>query len=185
MSQAAFEGSLVRLVIIDPERDAVEINRWAQDSEYLRLLDSDPAYNWPVKMLREFFENHTSEVHPFIIRTISDNQPIGMVDLSGFSYGANNCWVGIGIGEKEMWGKGFGTDAMKVILRYGFSELNVHRISLNVFEYNQRALRTYEKCGFAIEGCQRQALWRDGAYYDLIFMGILKEEWIRTTTAAN
>jgi RimJ/RimL family protein N-acetyltransferase len=68
---------------------------------------------------------------------------------------------------------------MRVLLRYAFTELNLFRVSLNVFGYNQRAIRSYEKAGFVIEGCQRQALRRDGQYHDLVFMGVLRDEWLR------
>ena len=66
---------------------------------------------------------------------------------------------------------------MRVIQRYAFEELNLHRLSLTVFEYNQRAIRSYEKAGFTVEGRVRKFLNREGKHYDMIFMGILREEW--------
>jgi RimJ/RimL family protein N-acetyltransferase len=66
---------------------------------------------------------------------------------------------------------------MNVILRFAFDELNLYRISLNVFEYNQRAIRSYEKVGFVVEGREREFLRRAGRCWDMIFMGILREEW--------
>ena len=86
--------------------------------------------------------------------------------------------MGIGIGEREFWGKGYGTDAMDLILRYAFVELNLRRVSLNVFEFNQRALRSYEKAGFQLEGRQRQVMQREGRRSDILYMGILREEWM-------
>jgi len=85
--------------------------------------------------------------------------------------------VGIGIGEREYWGKGYGSDAMNLILRFAFETLNLKRVSLTVFEYNERAVHSYEKCGFRPEGRLRQWMQRAGQRYDLIFMGILREEW--------
>jgi RimJ/RimL family protein N-acetyltransferase len=85
--------------------------------------------------------------------------------------------VGIGIGEREYWGKGYSTDMMRVILRYAFTELNLNRVTLNVFEYNPRAVRSYEKAGFVVEGRERKAIHRDGKYWDVLFMGVLREEW--------
>ncbi len=87
--------------------------------------------------------------------------------------------MGIGIGEREYWGNGYGTDAMRAILHFAFTELNLYRVSLNVFEYNPRAIRSYEKAGFVAEGRQRQVLNRDGRRWDVIYMGILHEEWER------
>jgi RimJ/RimL family protein N-acetyltransferase len=87
--------------------------------------------------------------------------------------------VGIGLGEREFWGKGYGTDAMRIILRYAFTELNLHRVTLNVFEYNPRGVRSYEKAGFVLEGRQRGVLLREGRRWDEIYMGILREDWLK------
>jgi RimJ/RimL family protein N-acetyltransferase len=85
--------------------------------------------------------------------------------------------VGIGIGEAEYRGKGYGTDAMQVILGFAFRELNLHRVSLSVFEYNPRAIRSYEKAGFRHEGRLRAEINRDGRRWDVLMMGILRTEW--------
>lgn len=92
-----------------------------------------------------------------------------------------DAYVGIGLGEQDCWGKGYGTDAMRLILKYAFTELNLFRVSLNVFEYNPRAIRSYEKAGFKHEGRIREFLHKDGKYYDLIYMGILRSEWQEIT----
>jgi len=86
--------------------------------------------------------------------------------------------VGLGIGERDFWGRGYGTDVMKLILRYAFMEINLRRVTLTVFEYNPRAIRSYEKAGFRHEGRLRKLLHRDGRRYDELFMGILREEWL-------
>ena len=87
--------------------------------------------------------------------------------------------MGIGLGEREYWGKGYGTDAMKIILRYAFTELNLRRVTLDVFEYNQRGVRSYEKAGFVVEGRERGLILREGRRWDVIYMGILREDWIK------
>ena len=66
---------------------------------------------------------------------------------------------------------------MRIILRYAFDELNLKRVTLNVFDYNPRAIRSYEKAGFKLEGRQREALHKDGQRYDILYMGILRDEW--------
>jgi RimJ/RimL family protein N-acetyltransferase len=93
-------------------------------------------------------------------------------------------FVGIGIGERAYWGKGYGTDAMKVALRFAFTEINLERVTLNVFEYNPRAIRSYEKAGFKHEGRMRGALLKDGRRWDMIYMGILREEWLQLTVSS-
>ena len=69
-----------------------------------------------------------------------------------------------------------------LILRYAFLELNLQRVSLDVFDYNQRAIRSYEKAGFTLEGRQRGVLLREGKRWDLVYMGILREEWLAQTS---
>jgi RimJ/RimL family protein N-acetyltransferase len=86
-------------------------------------------------------------------------------------------WLGIGIGDREQWGKGYGREAMELVLRYGFHELNLHRIQLTVFEYNERAIALYEKLGFRREGVYREFMQRDGKRYDMLLYGLLRREW--------
>ena len=88
--------------------------------------------------------------------------------------------MAIGIGEPDAWNKGYGSEAMRLMLRYGFEELNLNRVSLGVFSANPRGIRSYEKCGFVHEGRMREFARRDGQYWDLVFMGILREEWEAT-----
>lgn len=84
----------------------------------------------------------------------------------------------IDIGEKEYWGSGYGFEAVNVLLTYAFLEQNIHRISLNVFAFNERAIRLYERIGFQQEGRSREAIFRDGRYHDIIQMGLLQTEFI-------
>ena len=89
----------------------------------------------------------------------------------------SNPLIGIGLGAREYWGQGYGTDAMQTLLRYAFTEMNLRRLTLLVFDYNPRAIRSYEKCGFVKEGTVRGVLQREGQRWDWHYMGILKEEW--------
>jgi RimJ/RimL family protein N-acetyltransferase len=86
--------------------------------------------------------------------------------------------MGVSIGDRDYWGRGFGTDAVRLIVQYGFLELDLRRISLGLHAYNERALKSYEKCGFKMEGRMRGEGWRDGVHYDSFWMGILREEWL-------
>jgi RimJ/RimL family protein N-acetyltransferase len=172
-----YAGSLVRLTILDPENDSKDWARWNQNSEYQQLSNSGPATLWSPKLIQEWVEKHMDEVYLFTIRTLTNDQAIGDIDLSGIDWVTGNCWVGIGIGDQEYWGKGYGTEAMKLILRFAFEALNLRRVSLTVFSYNPRAYHSYLKAGFKEEGRQRQWMLRSGERHDLIFMGILRDEW--------
>jgi RimJ/RimL family protein N-acetyltransferase len=174
-------GELVRLTAEDPETNAKLIVQWETDSEYSRLLDSDPARLSSVKSAQKWFEkdSENEKVHFFSIRTLEGDKIIGIIGLDGIRWTHRDCFVGIGLGEREFWGKGYGTDAMRIILRYAFTELNLHRVTLNVFEYNPRGVRSYEKAGFVLEGRQRGVLLREGRRWDEIYMGILREDWLK------
>ncbi len=84
---------------------------------------------------------------------------------------------GIMIGEKSVWNHGYGTEAVRMLCKYGFNTLNLNRIFLHVFETNPRAIRTYEKAGFILEGRNRQGEYRNGKYFDVLIMSMLKSEF--------
>ncbi len=177
-----FQGDLVRLAVDEAQTMAEAFSRWSRDSEYQRLLDTDPSYPRSIKSTKEWVEKEREKDPPenfiFTIRTLADDRLIGEIGLDGVKWSQGETFIGIGVGERDLWGKGFGTDAMQVILRFAFSELNLQRVSLDVFEYNPRAISSYEKVGFVHEGRMRGLLYRDGQRYDLIFMGILRDEWL-------
>ena len=112
-----------------------------------------------------------------MIRTLDGDKPIGFVGLDDISWHNGSSWVGIGIGERKYWSKGYGTDAMQIIACYAFEELDLHRLTLNVFAYNTRAIRAYEKIGYQVEGRIAEAVHREGKRWDVIFMGLLREDW--------
>ena len=177
-----FQGDLVHLVPPNPETDAGLFAGWMRDSEFVRLMDTDPARLMSIEKHKEWLEKDLLEEQRcdelfFMIRTLEAGQTIGLIGLDGIRWVHGDAWIGIGLGERGHWGKGYGTDAMRVIQRYAFEELNLHRLSLTVFEYNQRAIRSYEKAGFIVEGHARKFLNREGRRYDMIFMGILRDEW--------
>jgi RimJ/RimL family protein N-acetyltransferase len=184
-----FRGELVRLTNEEPEALARSEARWQRDTEFHRLADSNPTSLRSEKKVREWMEKRMSEEDPqrfsFSIRTSADDQLIGFIGLYLPSVHGGDAWVGIGIGEREFWGKGYGTDAMRLILRYAFTELNLHRVSLALHEYNTRALRSYEKAGFRMEGRVRQEQMREGRRTDGLFMGILRSEWEQLQTQGS
>jgi RimJ/RimL family protein N-acetyltransferase len=177
MNTTLFAGKLVRLAAFDIDHDPEILARWNQDSEYQQLLSSGPAGLWTPKQIKEWFDKENPNSYQFAIRTMEGNQLIGTVGLDGVDWVTGNTFVGIGIGERQYWGKGYGSEAMNLILRFAFAGLNLRRVSLDVFEYNRRAYLSYLKCGFKDEGRMRQWMQRGGERHDLIFMGILREEW--------
>jgi len=178
-----FRGELVRITTEEPEARAKAEVRWQGDTEFHRLAGAEPAMMESEKKLKERFEKQsedgfTPKRYSFFARTLNDDKLIGYFGLFVDPF-HGEAWTWIAIGEREYWGKGYGTDMMKLCLRYAFTELNVHRVSLGVHEYNPRALRSYEKAGFQLEGRTRKDIFREGRHFDSLWMGILRDEWLQ------
>jgi len=107
----------------------------------------------------------------------ADNEFIGQCALFQFDEVARTCELGITIGDKDYWGQGYGREAISLLLDYGFRFFNLHRVFLSVNGNNERAIRAYRACGFQEEGRLRSHVWGNNAYVDLVYMGILREEW--------
>lgn len=177
-------GELVRLTLLHEDKDIEKWAGWFHNAEYQRMLESGPSMLWSPKQIKEWIEKDNANFTLFGIRTLTEDALIGFVDLSGFDWVARHAWVAIGVGDPGYWGRGYGTDAMRMLLRYAFHVLNLNRVNLTVFEYNQRAYQSYIKCGFREEGRGRQVLYRFEKRWDIIHMGILREEWEKTLEPA-
>lgn len=174
-----FRGSLVRLCAESPDVIAKEMLKWDRDTEQHRLADSEPAFMWSEKKLKEFIEKRADNPNGFRfwIRTLAGDKLIGGAGLWVDSWTHANAWLGISIGDREYWGRGYGTEAVRLMVQYAFLELNLRRVSLGLHAYNERALKSYEKAGFKLEGRMRGEGLRDGVRFDSLWMGLLREEW--------
>ena len=173
-----FVGAHVRLGPMVPEA-AGQLARWSQDSVYLRNLDSDIAVPLTVLQVEKRMEaaDNNPGIFEFLIRTLEDDQPIGFVALRSIEWNNRCGLVAIGIGEPGCRRQGHGKEAMGLLLRYAFCELNLNRVGLDVIAYNTAALKLYESVGFQREGAMRAAVLRDGKVFDRVIMGILQSEW--------
>lgn len=183
------KGRLVRLSVVDPEEVSKSFASWNRDSEYKRLLDTDPPRLHSARKSKEWLEKEVGEMgetmYWFTIRGTKDDSLLGDITLDVTHWNTRDAFVGLGIGPREFWGKGYGTEAMQLILGYAFLEINLERVTLTVFEYNPRAIRSYEKIGFRHEGRLRGALLREGKRWDMLFMGIMREEWMQKYGNSN
>jgi len=116
---------------------------------------------------------------PLSIQVLNDGNwlPVGNIGFHAVDQIVRASEIGIFIGDKRFWNSGYGTDAMRLMLRYGFGTLNFHRIWLRVYASNLRAIRCYEKAGFVHEGNMRDSGYKDGKYVDTLFMSVLRHEW--------
>ena len=104
-------------------------------------------------------------------------KPIGNCSVFNIEWTNRCAELGIAIGDKSVWNQGYGTETMHLLLQHGFETLNLNRIYLRVYSTNPRAIRSYEKAGFVLEGSLRQAVYKHGKYADVHIMSVLRSEW--------
>ena len=126
---------------------------------------------------KKYLEQHINDEASFAIIRIEDDQIIGSISLEQISHIHRGATLGIFIGDKSGRNKGYGTEAVRLILDYGFNYLNLNNINLHVMEFNDRAIACYKKCGFKEYGRRRKCYFLNGKYYDKIEMDILAEEF--------
>jgi diamine N-acetyltransferase len=172
-------GERVRLRA-DERSDIPKFVEWLNDPEVREHLLVD----LPISIANEeqWFENMLKsprEEHPLAIEIKEGAgwKLIGNCGLFSIDWHTRSAEIGLFIGNKSCWDKGYGTEVMRLLLRHGFGTLNLNRIYLRVHTPNQRGIRCYEKAGFVKEGCQRQGVYKDGKYLDVIMMSILRSEW--------
>ena len=107
----------------------------------------------------------------------ADGKFIGQCALFRLNHTDQTCELGITIGDKTYWGRGYGRDVIRILLDYAFRLRNFRRVYLTVNGTNERAIRAYQACGFLEEGRLRKHVWSAGAFIDLVYMGILRDEW--------
>jgi [ribosomal protein S5]-alanine N-acetyltransferase len=168
-------GSKVYLRPVEAE-DAAIVVPWFNDPDVTRLL---LRYR-PLTLAEEieFLQRMRSSETDLVlgIALCETDALIGMTGLHHIEARNRHASFGISIGEKQHWGKGYGTEATGLVIRHAFQTLNLNRLWLHVYEYNTRAIRVYEKLGFRMEGRLRQDTFREGRYWDTLVMGVLREE---------
>ncbi len=171
------EGNKVRIRAVE-QTDLDEIMKWVNDPEVIdNLLMRYPMSRYlEEKWMEKALDTSDMREKTFTIET-KDGVYLGGIGLHKINWENRNAEVGIVIGKKEYWGKGYGTDAMLTILEFAFTHMNLHRVYLEVYDFNTRGIRSYEKCGFKKEGALRDDRYSRGKYHDTIIMGILKEEF--------
>ena len=157
------------------ENDAGKFTEWLNDLEVTQYL---AMYHRVINVQneKELLEKIAKE-HNYSIIDLENNELIGNCGYIGIDHINQSAEVGIFIGNKNYWNKGYGTEALKLLIDYGFKALNFHNIGLRVFSFNERAKRAYEKIGFKIVGKRREVILRNKKRHDLIFMDILAKEF--------
>jgi RimJ/RimL family protein N-acetyltransferase len=183
-----FESPEISLGPIDHEKDPEIESKWTHDSEFMRMMETTPARPLSAAMIKKQYEKLEKQIeedknlYHFTIRAKADDRLIGKAAVYWIEWTNGNGLIRIGIGAAEDRRKGYGTQALKLLLRFAFAELNLFRVSAAVPEYNEAAIALLHKFGFTQEVCRRSALERDGRRWDLYVFGLLRDEWQTTAS---
>ena len=169
--------------------DISHILKWFNDPEVIRYL---AMYLPMTEIAEEKFIDELGTARArtdafFVIEAITgeSTKPIGSTGLHGINNKDHNATFGIAIGEKDYWSRGYGTEAARLLINYGFEQLNLHRISSAAYAFNERSIRMHLKIGFREEGRQRDFTFKNGKYCDHVIFGMLREEWSSSGTAGE
>jgi RimJ/RimL family protein N-acetyltransferase len=162
------------------------VSRWYRDPEVARLTRYQTR-PMPREEVERFFQTRLlgPDSVAYAIHVRLTDRLIGLTTFSSLDPDNGSVLFHITLGERDVWGQGYGTEAASLMLAHAFERLGLHRVGLSVFSFNERAIRSYEKAGFRIEGRLRDAIARDGRYWDEIQMGALRPEWLERFTAED
>ncbi|MBA3435357.1 MAG: GNAT family N-acetyltransferase [Chloroflexi bacterium] len=162
------------------------VSRWYRDPEVARLTRYQTR-PMPREEVERFFQTRLlgPDSVAYAIHVRLTDRLIGLTTFSSLDPDNGSVLFHITLGERDVWGQGYGTEAASMMLAHAFERLGLHRVGLSVFSFNERAIRSYEKAGFRIEGRLRDAIARDGRYWDEIQMGALRPEWLERFTAED
>ena len=170
------EGKKINLRPFTKE-DVPTITRWINDPEVREFISA--TFPQTEKQEEEWVNKLGSDDKNIVLGIeTKDNKLIGIMGIHGINWVYRTCTTGAIIGEKDYWGKGYGTDAKMQLLNYIFNILNLHKVCSSVIAYNKRSLQYSLHCGYKIEGQRRKQIFKQGKYWDLIELGLFKEEWL-------
>lgn len=175
---AVLKGEKVILRAVERD-DLPRLWQFNNDAEVEVAGGGDPPMPQSLARLQAEFDRRTGtggrDGAQFAIE--ADGVMIGQCGLLDLNETDRTCELGITIGDKAYWGQGYGRDAVRVLLDYAFRLRNARKVWLRVWGNNERAIHSYLACGFVEEGRLRRHVWSAGRYVDLVYMGVLREEW--------
>ena len=178
-------GRLVTLRRHAPENVAA-FRRWYADPEIARLARYQQTPMRPEEIERFFAARVVGpDALAMAVHERVTDRLVGTCAFSQFDGDNGSALYHITIGESDAWGRGYGTEATRLMLDHAFGTLALHRIALFVFEFNERAIRAYRRCGFVVEGRSRESIRRDGRWWDELAMSVLESDWRRMRARAT
>ena len=178
-----FDGDLIRLGPIDHEKDADIESHWTHDSSFMQMMYVQPMRPLPASLIKKKYEelekkaDENRDPFPFRIRAKEDDRLIGLAEFQWIAWSNGSAMLRLGIGAPEDRGKGYGREALSLLLCVGFNELNFHRLTALIPEYNTAALHFFQCAGFVQEVNRRKSIQRNGRAWDLYYFGLLADDW--------
>jgi RimJ/RimL family protein N-acetyltransferase len=159
--------------------DAERCYRWMNDPNIVRTLKSryPIAFSNEVEWLERAMNAHAGERH-FAIERRDDRSHIGNASIHDIDWVSRTAWFGLFIGEPTAWNRGFGGDAIGTLVRFAFDEMNLFKLRINVFEYNERARHVLKGHGFVEEGMLARDFFREGAWHDIVILSVFHDSHI-------
>jgi RimJ/RimL family protein N-acetyltransferase len=165
------------LEAIDPENDAATLARWTHDSAFMRLVDPAPLRPMTTAQVKERYnDNETDRTYEFLIRTRSDDRAVGFIRLERLQWIHGSANVQLGIVDPADRRRGYGGEALSLIIYYAFGELDFHRLGAICPGDNPGGIAFLQRMGFEVEVRRREAVQRDGRRWDLWHLGLLTRE---------
>lgn len=160
------------------EEDIKKALQFINDKELMKNLTTKIPFPMTLWEEEEFIKSQKSNQkgeYKFAIEDLEAKKYIGGCGINDVNWLTRVATVGIMIGDKDYWGKGYGSDAMQVLIKFIFEDMNMRKIRLSAFSFNERALKCYTKCGFEIEGVLKDEIFKDGKYYDEMILSIFNK----------
>ncbi|MGA2489637.1 MAG: GNAT family protein [Anaerolineales bacterium] len=181
-TNSLYEGRLVRLGPLDHEKDPPVVAGWTHDPLWRSVQDgvARPLSLEAVRRLLERIEKQmeeTKNIFHFTLRLKDDNRLVGLARIFWIDFHNGTGVLNLGIGDAADRRHGYGAEALSLLLRFAFDDLNLHRLSAWPSADALPFIRMIEKAGFKEEGRRREAAFHDGSYWDVILMGLLRSEW--------
>ncbi len=173
----------IYLRALEPDDYKVTVN-WRQDEEIKNMVGG-PKYFVSSEKEKEWVKNCIFDNTRLVLGIClkESGKLIGTVNIQEFDWINRSCHVPILIGDKTEWSKGYATEARMLALKFAFEERGMERVWATIMDTNAASVKMHEKCGYKKEGVQRHAVYKDGAFHDLIMMSILKDEFKETYNA--
>ena len=160
------------------DEEILKFTEWMNDfqvTDYIGRSSEITTLQYEKEYLEKNDKNNDDKT--FDIIDLKSNKLIGTIGLHRFNYIERSAVLGIFIGDSNFRSNGYGTEAIRLLLEYGFKYLNLHSIRLDLLSINERAHKCYLKCGFKDTGCSREQIFLNGKYYDMLHMDILENEF--------